>query len=568
MGAFFFFAGGEWRGQGGHVLGSPRSPPLPSSSAVLTVLVAARATFLVRRVQGEEREEGVGVVGVVDYAATPKTLTSFSSSPPARLANLTRNGTSRTTILYQNKVPSPPRPPLPPPQPPKNLTASLAALQSGLNATKTALTTEVALKTGAAGAVVDGTLPRFAGASVTCYVDPATGDVVGLALGSSPPLCSTAGTPRSFAVPADGYISAVKVTVDKATGLVGEMAFVVKSNSSLIPTNVVTCGAHGGVGVNVMPKAAALASVAATCKPAQTGRRRLHQAAPGLAIDPASLTVAATTVNAPGTTAPMPAPAPSGPFSFVSDYNAGTVYACTGSATLACRVAATGVNTPFGMALSGSLLYVTDYAGGVVNACMGANSAALSCAPAVSGLTYPAGVAISGSYAYLADGNSGGGVSACTGVGSGTLTCSSAAGGLGIPAGIAVSGSYAYVTDRSGSGNVYACSGVGSGTLTCGVAVNTGGEPRGIAISGSYAYIADWTAGAVSACTGVGTGTLTCSSLAVTSLGNIAGIAISGSYAYITSYSRNIVYSCTGVGTATLTCSTATGLSGAWAVTA
>jgi hypothetical protein len=85
----------------------------------------------------------------------------------------------------------------------------VATLKGELNATKAALATEVALKLGG-GATFDGTLPRFVG-SVTCYVDDATGDVVGLQLGPNAPLCSTAGTPRSFAVPADGYIADVKV---------------------------------------------------------------------------------------------------------------------------------------------------------------------------------------------------------------------------------------------------------------------------------------------------------------------------------------------------------------------
>ena len=154
-------------------------------------------------------------------------------------------------------------------QPPKNLTDSAAALKAEVNATKTALATDVALKLGG-GATVDATLPRFTG-DVTCYVDDATGDVVGLQFGFSAPLCSSAGTPRRFAVPADGYIADVKVVVDKATGLVGELTFVVKSNASLVPTNVVTCGTRGGVGVSVMPKLAALAGMTASCKPAQSG---------------------------------------------------------------------------------------------------------------------------------------------------------------------------------------------------------------------------------------------------------------------------------------------------------
>jgi hypothetical protein len=98
-------------------------------------------------------------------------------------------------------------------------------------------------------------------------------------------------------VPTDGYIADVKVVVDKATGLVGEMAFVVKSDASLVPTNVVTCGTHGGVGVSVMPKLAALAGVTAACKPAQSGRR-LHQlGGSGVALDPVSLNVTVTTVT-------------------------------------------------------------------------------------------------------------------------------------------------------------------------------------------------------------------------------------------------------------------------------
>jgi hypothetical protein len=182
----------------------------------------------------------------------------------------------------------------------------VAALKAEVNATKTALATEVALKLGG-GATVDATLPRFTG-DVTCYVDDATGDVVGLQFGSSAPLCSTAGTPRSFAVPADGYIADVKVVVDKANGLVGQLAFVVKSNASLVPTNVVTCGTRGGVGVSVMPKLAALASLTAACAAPPAAGRRLAQAtgqAQALAqsfIDPTTLRATVTTIGAPAVT--------------------------------------------------------------------------------------------------------------------------------------------------------------------------------------------------------------------------------------------------------------------------
>ena len=267
-------------------------------------------------------------------------------------------------------------------QPPKNLTDSAAALKAEVNATKTALATEVALKLGG-GATVDATLPRFTG-DVTCYVDDATGDVVGLQLGSSAPLCSTAGTPRSFAVPTDGYIADVKVAVDKATGLVGGLTFVVKTNdSALIPTNIVTCGTRGGVSVSIMPKLAALAGVTATCKPAQSG----PQAALGLVLDPTALTVAATTVNAPSIS-----------YAYVTDFNGGAVYACTGVGTgaLACTAAtASGVTpNPFGIAVSGSYVYVTDFLGGTVNACTGVGTGALTCAPATLSGAIPNAYAI------------------------------------------------------------------------------------------------------------------------------------------------------------------------------
>ena len=179
------------------------------------------------------------------------------------------------------------------PQPPKNLTASVATLKAELNATKAALSTEVALKLGG-GATFDGTLPRFVG-SVTCYVDDATGDVAGLQLDSGAPLCSTAGTPRSFAVPADGYIANVKVAVDKETGAVGELVFFVKSNDTLLPSNVFSCGKKGGLAVSATPKLSALVSAGGLCKSVATKGRRLNQAIN--LLDPASLRWNVTTVT-------------------------------------------------------------------------------------------------------------------------------------------------------------------------------------------------------------------------------------------------------------------------------
>ena len=218
-------------------------------------------------------------------------------------------------FVHNNPFTSSPPPPLPCPvvaalavaparatfmAPTKNATQILAAL----NATKTAVVSEVELKM-LAGVTKDTTLARFTGA-VTCYLDAATGDVVGLQFGSADPLCTNSGTTRAFTVPADGYISSMKVAVDPKTDWVGQVAFVVKSNSSLVPTNVVTCGSRGAVGVDVMPKLTALASVSGACRPASAAGRRLAQSTVGL--DPASLKVNVTSIAAPGGGGAAPGP--------------------------------------------------------------------------------------------------------------------------------------------------------------------------------------------------------------------------------------------------------------------
>ena len=302
------------------------------------------------------------------------------------------------------------------PQPPKNLTTSVATLKAELNATKAALATEVALKLGG-GATFDGTLPRFVG-SVTCYVDDATGDVVGLQLGSDAPLCSTAGQTRTFAVPADGYISDVKVAVDKATELVGGLAFVVKSNASMVPTNIVTCGTHGGVGVSVMPKLSALAGVTAACKPAQSGRR-LHQAGgSGLAaLDPASLGVTATTVNAPaGSNTPTPTPPtppptpPATRYAYVANF-ANSVSVCpvdplTGALVSAsCATSGSGFNGAYAIAVAGGYAYVTNIYVGTLSVCNVDSSTGALASCTMSNQAFGPfgleGMTVSSGYAYV-----------------------------------------------------------------------------------------------------------------------------------------------------------------------
>lgn len=165
-------------------------------------------------------------------------------------------------------------------------------LAASINITKNAIVDQVALKL--KPATVDAAAPRYTG-TVTCFVDDATGDVAGLQLGTAPALCSATGTAHSFVVPADGYIADVKVAVDKATGLVGELVFVVASNSKLTPAQVFSCGKKGGLAVSVTPKLSAVSSVGAGCKAAPAGGRRLTQAIQ--LLDPTAMTWTVTTVK-------------------------------------------------------------------------------------------------------------------------------------------------------------------------------------------------------------------------------------------------------------------------------
>lgn len=120
------------------------------------------------------------------------------------------------------------------------------------------------------------------------------------------------GDARAFTVPADGYIAGVKVAVDAKTGLIGELLFIVKSNTTLVPTNVVSCGAKVGLGFAVTPALSAVARVSEACRAVPPGRR-LRQASTGLALDPATLSVTVTTVDAPAGGAPPPPPPPPAP---------------------------------------------------------------------------------------------------------------------------------------------------------------------------------------------------------------------------------------------------------------
>lgn len=196
--------------------------------------------------------------------------------------------------LPQAPAPSLPDAALLSPPPPTQLNQT--ALITSLNTTKHAIKDQVDLKLTSA-TTFDASAPRFVG-RVVCFLDDATGDVVGLQMGWAPPLCSR-GTPRSFAVPSDAYLADIKVAVDKETDQIGELVFIVKTNGSPTPTSIFSCGKKGGLPVTITPPMSAVSRVSAACKPASQGgrRRRLAQGS-GLALDPGALSVVATAVDA------------------------------------------------------------------------------------------------------------------------------------------------------------------------------------------------------------------------------------------------------------------------------
>lgn len=135
------------------------------------------------------------------------------------------------------------------------------ALAAKVNATKQALMAEVGVKLN--GVTVDESAPHIIG-EVSCYIDANSGNVIGLQVGPrGKVLCSNAGTRRTFNVPANGYIANVKMAVDKENGLIGELAFTIKSDDAV---SLVTCGTAGGAPLSVTPPLSAVAAFSAGCQ--------------------------------------------------------------------------------------------------------------------------------------------------------------------------------------------------------------------------------------------------------------------------------------------------------------
>lgn len=436
-----------------------------------------------------------------------------------------------------------------------------------LNATKAALGATLDLKVGDHD-VVDAAAARFAG-QITCYDDPATGDVVGLRLGAAEaPLCSSAGTPRSFDIAADEYVAAFTVSVDKATGLVGSLTFVIKSDASKLAARIVSCGTQGvGLGADIMPPLSALSAVSATCKPIASGRRRLQQA-PGLAIDPASLSVTVTTLTAlAGSTPPsppgppVPTPTPHVPvvrtlYITNGDNSVSICKTADGPVTTCTRFTDPSFSSPSGVSLSGGYAYITNGASNTISICtIGAGGALTSpCAQATDAQNFVqlVGITLAGGKAYLA--STTGSVVACNSVTSTQVagcTPFTDQGNFYSQSGVAFAGSTMFTSDNQ-LGVIYSC----PTPLTTCSQFNTGvPAPAGMTTNaaGTLLYAADnGSPPAVDICTVTAGAVTACSPATDPSFNGPFGVALGDGVVYVTNVGTNTVSTCplNGAGTA------------------
>ena len=90
----------------------------------------------------------------------------------------------------------------------------------------------------------------FSGSSIKCFVDPSTGQLVGLQQGSQT-ACSTTG--GVTVVPASaGYISQVKLAYTYDGAFIGRLVFELKTSATAKPVSY-SCGSAGGKAVDLLP---------------------------------------------------------------------------------------------------------------------------------------------------------------------------------------------------------------------------------------------------------------------------------------------------------------------------
>ena len=136
-----------------------------------------------------------------------------------------------------------------------------------------------------------------------CFVDPATGQLVGLEQSGSV-ACSVASDVVVVPTSTAGYISQVKLAYTYDGAFVGRLIFDVKSNATAKAVSY-TCGSAGGKAVNVLPSGRdyAVTRLAVGCAPLPAidggsgGVGRRLRAAPGLGLSQGSFGVTAAPLS-------------------------------------------------------------------------------------------------------------------------------------------------------------------------------------------------------------------------------------------------------------------------------
>ena len=137
----------------------------------------------------------------------------------------------------------------------------------------------------------------FSGSSIKCFVDPKTGQLVGLEQAGLT-ACSTTGDVTVVPTSA-GYISQVKLAYTYDGAFIGRLVFELKTNATAEPVSY-TCGSGGGKAVDVLPSKGdfVVTKLGVGCAPlpavAPGGRRRsLSAVEPGTGLSARNITVAA-----------------------------------------------------------------------------------------------------------------------------------------------------------------------------------------------------------------------------------------------------------------------------------
>jgi hypothetical protein len=373
------------------------------------------------------------------------------------------------------------------------------------------------------------------GSPLKCFVDPSTGQLVGLEQAG---LTACSPTGDVTVVPASaGYISQIKLAYTYDGAFVGRLVFDLKANATAAPVSY-TCGSAGGKAVDLLPSKGdfVMTQLGVGCAPlpaaaVATGRRRrsLSAAAPGTGLSARGITVAAAALASlpidPVTGVPQtpqlgdvlapqgdPTPTPSPTTAFVTNFFGNDVTQCaiSGASITSCAVpngVTWNLNRSYGIAIANNIAYITKNGDNTVTQCAISGGSITSCA-VPSGVTWnlnrPYEIAIANNIAYITN-NFGNTVTQCAISGGSITSCAVPTGvtwNLNGPAGIAISNDVAYITN-SNVNSVTQCAISGGSITSCAVpsvgSWNLNG-PYGIAIRNDVAYIANALGNTITQC--------------------------------------------------------------------